>query len=37
MRNIKFDKTGFEWSAYSKLSATFKRNLRQLFADLIPI
>lgn len=34
MRNIKFDKTGFEWSAYSKLSATFKRNLRQLFADL---
>ena len=34
MRHIKFDKTGFEWSAYSKLSATFKRNLRQLFADL---
>ncbi len=34
MRNIKFDKTGFEWSAYSKLSNTFKRNLRQLFADL---
>ncbi len=34
MRNIKFDKTGFEWSAYSKLSATFKRNLRQLFTDL---
>jgi Tn3 transposase DDE domain len=34
MRNIKFDKTGFEWAAYSKLSTTFKRNLRQLFADL---
>jgi TnpA family transposase len=34
MRNIKFDKTGFEWLAYSKLSATFKRNLRQLFTDL---
>ena len=34
MRNIKFDKTGCEWAAYSKLSATFKRNLRQLFADL---
>jgi Domain of unknown function (DUF4158)/Tn3 transposase DDE domain len=34
MRNIKFDKIGFEWSAYSKLSATFKRNLRQLFTDI---
>jgi hypothetical protein len=34
MRNIKFDKTGFEWAAYSNLSATFKRNLRQLFANL---
>jgi len=34
MRNIAFDKTGFEWSHYTKLSMTFKRNLRQLFSDL---
>ena len=34
MRNITFDKTGFEWSHYTKLSMTFKRNLRQLFSDL---
>jgi hypothetical protein len=36
MRNIKFDKTGFEWSAYSKLSNTFKRNLRQLSVKTPP-
>lgn len=34
LRNIAFDKTAFEWSQYTKLSARFKRNLRQLFADL---
>lgn len=34
MRNITFDKVGFEWSHYTKLSPTFKRNLRQLFSDL---
>lgn len=34
LRNIAFDKTAFEWSHYTKLSATFKRNLRQLFSDL---
>jgi len=34
MRNIAFDKVAFEWSHYTKLSATFKRNLRQLFSDL---
>ncbi len=34
MRNIAFDKTGFEWSYYTTLSSTFKRNLRHLFSDL---
>ena len=34
LRDITFDKTAFEWSYYTKLSPTFKRNLRQLFADL---
>ncbi len=34
MRNIAFDKTGFEWSFYTTLSPTFKRNLRHLFSDL---
>ena len=34
MRNIAFDKVAFEWSHYTKLSATFKRNLRQLFSGL---
>ena len=34
LRDVKFDKTAFEWSHYTKLSPTFKRNLRQLFADL---
>jgi hypothetical protein len=34
MCNIEFDKVGFEWSHYTKLSSTFKRNLRQLFSNL---
>ena len=34
LRDVTFDKTAFEWAYYSKLSPTFKRNLRQLFADL---
>lgn len=34
MCNIEFDKVGFEWLHYSKLSSTFKRNLRQLFSNL---
>lgn len=34
LRDISFDKAAFEWSYYTKLSLTFKRNLRQLFADL---
>ena len=34
MCNIEFNKVGFEWSHYTKLSSTFKRNLRQLFSNL---
>jgi TnpA family transposase len=34
MRNIEFDKAAFEWSCYTRLSPTFKRNLRHLFSDL---
>jgi TnpA family transposase len=34
LRDVTFDKTAFEWAYYTKLSPTFKRNLRQLFADL---
>ena len=34
LRNIAFDKTGFEWSYYTTLSLTFKRNLRHLFSEL---
>ncbi|KQZ77684.1 transposase [Rhodanobacter sp. Root561] len=34
MRNIAFDKLGFQWAYYTSLSMTFKRNLRQLFTDL---
>ena len=34
LRNSGFDKIGFEWSAYTKLSPTFKRNLRHLFSAL---
>jgi hypothetical protein len=34
MRNIEFDKTGFEWAHYAKLSRTYKRNLRHLFTEL---
>ena len=34
MRNIAFDKIGFEWDHYTALSPKFKRNLRHLFFDL---
>ena len=34
MRNIAFDKLGFQWAYYTTLSMAFKRNLRQLFIDL---
>ena len=34
MRNISFDKTGFEWAHYATLSHAFKRNLRHLFVNL---
>jgi hypothetical protein len=34
MRNVAFDKTACEWSCYTQLSPTFKRNLRHLFSDL---
>nr|WP_244754334.1 Tn3 family transposase [Rhodanobacter sp. B2A1Ga4] len=34
MRNIAFDKVGFQWAYYTTLSPTFKRNLRHLFTDL---
>jgi Domain of unknown function (DUF4158) len=34
LRNIAFDKLGCEWSFYTTLSPTFKRNLRHLFAEL---
>lgn len=34
LRNSGFDKVGFEWSTYTTLSPTFKRNLRHLFAAL---
>lgn len=35
MRNIAFDKAVFEWSFYSTLSRTFKRNLRHLFSCIL--
>ncbi|MGF6766250.1 TnpA family transposase [Paraburkholderia sp. GAS33] len=34
MRNVAFDKAGFEWSHYTTLSATIKRNVRHLFSKL---
>ena len=34
MRNVTFDKASFEWSHYTALSHTIKRNLRHLFAEL---
>jgi TnpA family transposase len=34
MRDIAFDKTGFEWSHYTTLSQTIKRNVRHLFSEL---
>lgn len=34
LRNVAFDKRGFEWSYYTALSMTIKRNLRHLFCEL---
>lgn len=34
LRNVAFDKTAFQWSHYTTLSRTFKRNLRHLFCEL---
>nr|WP_295085862.1 Tn3 family transposase [uncultured Roseateles sp.] len=34
LRNISFDKAAFQWSYYTQLSHTFKRNLRHLFCEL---
>lgn len=34
MRNIAFDKVGFQWAFYTQLSSTFKKNLRHMFTDL---
>jgi hypothetical protein len=34
MRRIAFDKADFQWAYYTRLSLTFKRNLRQLFSDI---
>lgn len=34
LRNIAFDRTGFEWAYYTTLSHQFKRNLRHLFCEL---
>jgi len=34
MRNIAFDKVGFQWTFYTSLSLTIKKNLRHLFVEL---
>lgn len=34
LRNISFDKAAYQWSYYTQLSHTFKRNLRHLFCEL---
>jgi Tn3 transposase DDE domain/Domain of unknown function (DUF4158) len=34
MRNVTFDKVGFEWSHYTALSPVIKRNIRHLFAGI---
>lgn len=34
MRNVMFDKMGFEWAHYAALSPSYKRNLRHLFLSL---
>ena len=34
MRDVEFDKSACEWAYYTTLSASFKRNLRHLFANL---
>lgn len=34
LRNVAFDRAGFEWAHYTTLSAKIKRNLRHLFCEL---
>lgn len=34
LRNVTFDKLDYEWSYFTKLSPTIKRNLRHLFCDI---
>lgn len=34
LRNVAFDRIGYEWSHFAKLSRTVKRNLRHLFCEL---
>ena len=34
LRNVAFDKLDYEWSYFTKLSPTIKRNLRHLFCDV---
>jgi TnpA family transposase len=34
MRNIAFDKIGFQWAFYTSLSLAIKKNLRHLFVEL---
>lgn len=34
LRNVAFDKLDYEWSYFTKLSSTIKRNLRHLFCDV---
>jgi TnpA family transposase len=34
MGRMAFDKTAYEWQYYTRLSLTFKRNLRHLFSDI---
>jgi TnpA family transposase len=34
LRNVAFDRAGFEWAHYTTLSAKIKRNLRHLFSEL---
>jgi hypothetical protein len=34
LRNVAFDKLDYEWTYFTMLSPTIKRNLRHLFCDL---
>ena len=34
LRNVAFDKLDYEWSYFTRLSSTIKRNLRHLFCDV---